>query len=86
MKTKHMALILILLLVAAVGAWQGIPPIADPDDPHYGQPQWCQNHDDLRGPKNCDCRKSCEKNEPEDSKCKVYCRKDACTCDHGCHT
>ena len=71
-------------------AWQisrEIPPTDDPS--HPGQPAWCQNYTDPNtGFKhNCmECRRKCEPGEPEDNKCKTYCRKGACKCNHGCDT
>lgn len=72
-------------------SWQVIPPYIpdDGDDSggiHEGQPMYCVNYDGIEGSKNCECKKKCDRDAPEDSKCKVYCRKTACRCNHGCHS
>ena len=66
--------------------FQTIPPYIpdDGDDTHLGQPMFCLNYDSIEGGKNCDCHKSCKKGAPEDPKCSVYCRKNACKCNHKC--
>jgi len=56
------------------------------DDPHAGQPETCNNYRDNTH--KCECHRAIEcpngKPKPEDTKCQVYCRKDACRCVSPC--
>src|SRR5437868_3941221 len=56
------------------------------DDPHSGQPETCNNYRDNTH--KCECHHAVEcpdgKAKPEDTKCQVYCRKDACRCVSPC--
>lgn len=81
-----------VLLVAT--AWQ-LGPVDPPpaDDPtHPGQPMFCQNWTDKTWRANCECQPKmgeagCRDSEGqgrENPKCKVYCRKDHCTCSPQC--
>lgn len=57
--------------------------------PHDQQPPACARHPNPRSPVpavECKCKKSCDRGAAEDPKCKVYCRKEACSCNHGCET
>ena len=55
---------------------------APTDDPHVGQPETCNNY--RNNTHKCECHRATEcpngKSKPEDTKCQVYCRKDACKC------
>ena len=48
--------------------------------------KYCINHGGFEKefpmvePHICTCDKPCADNQPEDTKCKVYCRKDRCFC------
>src|SRR5438132_163730 len=56
------------------------------DDPHDGQPETCNNY--RNNTHKCECHRATEcpngKAKPEDTKCQVYCRKDACRCVSPC--
>lgn len=75
---KHFVFVLLLALTVAV------PSGAQDPGPHEGQPAYCTNHElpdyPLVAPHICECERGCTKDDPEDSKCKVYCRKDHCHC------
>ena len=86
---KFIIPILFVFSVGLIGLQQSpIPPTND--QTHKGQPSWCQNTDSPEHFHNCDCQdmadEKCDKSAQESSKCKVYCRKDACKfktkCDH----
>lgn len=56
-------------------------------DPHAGQPATCNNYKDNMH--KCECNKAMtcpEPGTPEDEKCQVYCRHDACKCVSPCDT
>jgi hypothetical protein len=59
---------------------------APADDQHEGQPATCNNfHNNTH---KCECHRATEcpdgKPKAEDTKCQVYCRKDACRCISAC--
>lgn len=77
--TKYFVFVFLLTLTIAIpGAQQQEP------DPH--QLAYCVNHGGFEKefpmvePHICDCDKPCAEGQPEDTKCKVYCRKDRCFC------
>lgn len=80
-------LILTATIALAIVAWQS-RDIPETDDPtHPGQPHWCQNYNDPNTGyrSNCtECRRTCKPGESEDNRCKTYCRKGQCRCNHGC--
>lgn len=89
---RILSLVLLLTLALSVTAFQRepIPQYPGDDNPqHDGQPMYCVNHDTAKHAANCSCRsmnpdgESCEQ---ESSKCKVYCRKEACRCANPCAT
>ena len=72
-----------------------------PGDPetgaHKGQPMFCTNEDRKMFRHNCECQamhqdddRCANDNEdatgPDTSRCKVYCRKEACECHSKCET
>ena len=82
------AVVSLVLGAAMIGLQQEeIPPANDPS--HPGQPEWCTRDDGKRYKANCmDCKASC-KQPPEgaggeDTRCKTYCRKGACSCHPEC--
>ena len=71
----------ICVLLLALGL--GVPGSAQDTDQH--SLAYCINHGGfadkpMEEPHICDCDKPCAEGEPEDRKCKVYCRKDRCFC------
>lgn len=102
MKKPISVMLMLLLSVGLLLAFQqgDIPPANDPT--HPGQPLFCQNYPTREFKENCDCKpkpgdKGCGKPlEPEDpddpdyvpesAKCKVYCRKEMCKCSEKCTT
>ena len=86
-------LALFIVLVALAFAMQGPKEIPEcrgegcRDDVtkqmHPGAPAWCQNKDGEGWAANCDCKRSCDRND-RGSDCKTYCRTPRCRCDHGC--
>ncbi len=80
----------LMLVALCLTAWQRepIPQYPGDDNPqHDGQPAHCQNMDSAKHAANCSCKsmnpdgESCDQ---ESSKCKVYCRKEACRCISPC--
>lgn len=84
MRQRFVELAAALVIAGALIAWQEIPP-AD-DSYHPGQPEWCQNFRTKLFGANCACKRECKDGAAEDLKCKVYCRKHACRCDHKCES
>jgi hypothetical protein len=77
------------LLLCAWAIQQPIPPYQGPDvnDPHNGQPAWCQAHDTEGYKKNCGiCDAPCYHQGAEDTRCKTSCRHGKCKCHPECHT
>ena len=75
--TKYFICILLLTLTIAVPGAQQEP---GPHDLAY-----CVNHGGfpdmpMEEPHICACDKPCHEGQAEDTKCKVYCRKDHCHC------
>jgi len=70
-----------MLLMVAMFLFQ-----APTDNPHAGQPQTCNNY--HNNSHKCECNRATEcpdgKKKEEDTKCQVYCRKDACKCVSAC--
>jgi len=85
-----------LLLLAVATAFQEpqpIPPYEGDDNPqHDGQPAFCINRSTREHIHNCACKgmladHNCEQQGGgENSKCAVYCRKNACRCESDCKT
>lgn len=91
---KRLPLFTLLLLCMSITGFdkQQIPKFPGDDDPrHDGQPLFCQNYDTKEYLHNCECKgmdddcKGGEEGGGESPKCKVYCRKNSCSC-HGCTT
>lgn len=52
-------------------------------DPHEGQPSHCVNYPKEKNKAHyCECKKTADSCDQEDTKCKVYCRKNHCHCFH----
>jgi len=87
---------LLLIPFNFFGDRQGVPlcAVAAQQDPHGGQPATCNNYHSNEKP--CACHRATEcperdengkkKWRPEDPKCQVYCRPDACKCTDPCDT
>lgn len=89
------ALLLVCFALGAAGEWAlG----QDSDDPHANQPAKCDNFARTPAEHRCHCAKSehsCDDSDPDEearlmkepgSKCKTYCRPEACQCISPCNT
>ena len=81
--TRFALIFLLTLTVAVPGAQQQEPQ----PDQHRGQPDYCVNVDgfpDKPMTPAHECACECMEDGTEDRKCKVWCRKDRCSCIHEC--
>lgn len=83
---KILAMLGLLLFAQGQAPPREIPPCAGKEcegAAHDWQPAWCQNSDGDGYKKNCDCKRSCDRDD-RGSDCRTWCRTPRCKCDHGC--
>ena len=89
MKTLLLLILAGIFLIAQTGGktvpqCQGAGCIDDvTHENHEGAPAWCQNKAMNGYNANCECKRSCDRND-RGSDCVTYCRSRSCRCDHGC--